>query len=326
MQQVTAVRALSLSMTNSGIYHPRSMAVSVSSDGVSYAFMGNAAVPSPDTIDFSVGWSQLLVAANARFVRYTFSHISWVFVSELEILGIPSAPSPLPSVFISINPEEVTLYASQTQQFTATVTGTSNTAVNWQVITPNGGSIVNGFYTAPASVPAPLTAAITATSQANPNNATSAVVSLAPDPTVISMVGPVNPSSGSGVSQLFRFDARPVGGNLIEMAILFNTTLSDTNGCLVTFDPTTNWLYLRSDNALSWQAAQPGTPAFLVNSRCSIDVGNSSVQPSGTGLSLNLSMTFFSAWSGTQPYIFMSATDSDLNSVYYTIVGFWSIP
>jgi hypothetical protein len=109
------------------------------------------------------------------------------------------------------------------------------------------------------------------------------------------------------------------------MSMLFNTTLSDINGCLVTFDTAINTLYLYGDNGLSYQSAQLDTPAVLVNSRCSIDVGNSSVEPSGTGLSLSVSVTFFPTWSGTQPYIFIAAQGSDTYADY-TIVGFWSIP
>jgi hypothetical protein len=60
-------------------------------------------------------------------------------------------------------------WPSQTAQFTATVTGASNTAVSWAVTTTGGGTIdANGLYTAPAAVAGlPATVTIAATSQAD---------------------------------------------------------------------------------------------------------------------------------------------------------------
>jgi hypothetical protein len=169
---------------------------------------------------------------------------------------------------------------------------------------------------------------ITATSQADPTKTVGAIASLAPDPTVISMVGPVNPNSGAGASQLFRFNATPISGNLVWIYMLFNTLLSPAEGCEVYFDPTVNTMYLLNDDATNWVgSAVPGTPgAILANSRCSIDAGNSSVQTSGASMSVGLSVTFSAAWSGAQPYIFMAAADSSGNQVDWPILGSWSIP
>jgi subtilase family serine protease len=97
-----------------------------------------------------------------------------------------------PPVAISVSPAGATVFASgptgdgwppQTATFTATVTHTSNTAVNWSV-TPatNGGSITSaGVYTAPtAAVGLPGTATITATSQADTTKTATATVTITP--------------------------------------------------------------------------------------------------------------------------------------------------
>jgi len=84
-------------------------------------------------------------------------------------------------------------------------------------------------------------------------------------------------------------------------------------------------LFLLTDNGSTFQPAYLGSSVVLSNSRCSIDVVNSSVEPAGSGLSLSLSVTFFPAWSGANPYIFMSAQGTD-NYADFTFVGFWSIP
>jgi Bacterial Ig-like domain (group 2) len=74
---------------------------------------------------------------------------------------------------ITISPTSATVSAAGTQQFTATVTGTTNTAVTWQVNgTAGGNSTVGtidntGLYTAPTTVPSPATVTVTAASQAD---------------------------------------------------------------------------------------------------------------------------------------------------------------
>ncbi len=95
-----------------------------------------------------------------------------------------------PPVAISVSPAGATVFASdtadgwppQTATFTATVTHTSNTAVNWSVSPANGGSITSaGVYTAPtAAVGLPGSATITATSQADTTKTATAIVTITP--------------------------------------------------------------------------------------------------------------------------------------------------
>ena len=80
-------------------------------------------------------------------------------------------------VSVSVAPTSVTLSSSGTQQFTATVTGTSNTAVTWMA---SAGSVnSNGLYTAPA-VQSTTQATVTATSQADSTK--SAITSVTINP------------------------------------------------------------------------------------------------------------------------------------------------
>src|SRR5216683_1872674 len=81
------------------------------------------------------------------------------------------------NVHISLSPASVTLSSSQKQQFTATVSGTSNTGVTWSAA---AGSIdANGLYTAPA-VNAQTNVVVTATSNANSSKSASAAVTVNP--------------------------------------------------------------------------------------------------------------------------------------------------
>src|SRR5208337_3530400 len=76
------------------------------------------------------------------------------------------------TVTVSTSPVVTEVYTNTLQAFAATVTGTSNTAVTWQVNgVPQGnttfGTIdTSGNYTAPANVPTPPTVTIEAVSVA----------------------------------------------------------------------------------------------------------------------------------------------------------------
>lgn len=87
------------------------------------------------------------------------------------------------SISVSVFPAAVELGASETQQFAATVANTSNTAVTWSLSCSGGdcGNITSaGLYTAPTQIPAELTVAVTATSQADSRANSTATVNQVP--------------------------------------------------------------------------------------------------------------------------------------------------
>ena len=80
-------------------------------------------------------------------------------------------------VQVSVSPTSVTLFSKGKQQFTASVSGTSNTAVTWSA---TAGSVDgNGLYTAP-TVTSQTSATVTATSNADPTKSASAAVTINP--------------------------------------------------------------------------------------------------------------------------------------------------
>src|SRR6266478_8827635 len=103
-----------------------------------------------------------------------------------------SSHTPPPTVAVSIAPTTVTVAIGKTQQFTVSVTGTSNTAVTWSVAggASNGTITSTGFYTAATTVPNPAQVTITATSQADSTKSASAVVTV----TAVSPAGSVSVS------------------------------------------------------------------------------------------------------------------------------------
>ena len=96
----------------------------------------------------------------------------------------PSSPSSSSAIAVSISPASANVPAGGSQQFTATVTGASNTAVTWEVNGVAGGNNAAGtitsagLYTAPAAVPATPTVQVSAVSQADASKSAAASVTI----------------------------------------------------------------------------------------------------------------------------------------------------
>ncbi len=81
------------------------------------------------------------------------------------------------TIKVSVSPTTGSVSSNQTQQFTATVSGTSNTGVTWTATT--GSVDANGLYTAPTAS-AQSSAVVTATSTADTSKSASATVTIEP--------------------------------------------------------------------------------------------------------------------------------------------------
>ena len=79
-----------------------------------------------------------------------------------------NSASPPPAISVAVSPGSPSVSVGGKQQFTATVIGTSNTAVTWAVQESNGGTIDStGNYTAPMKAGS---FHVVATSQADSSN------------------------------------------------------------------------------------------------------------------------------------------------------------
>jgi len=97
-------------------------------------------------------------------------------------------------VIVTISPASASLQAGASQQFSASVTGTSNTSVNW---TATGGTISStGFYTASSTAG---NFAVSATSVASSSETVQAKVTIAPPPTP--PAPPIAPATASSITK-----------------------------------------------------------------------------------------------------------------------------
>ena len=119
-------------------------------------------------------------------------------------LGNPGAPgAPPPAVTVSVSPNPASVRTGSTQPFSATVSGSSNTSVTWQVNGVTGGSAStgtinsSGMYSSPTSLPNPNSVTVQAVSAADSSaSGASAVTLLNPVP-VLGGIAPSSVSTGS---------------------------------------------------------------------------------------------------------------------------------
>lgn len=94
-------------------------------------------------------------------------------------------------VSVTLSPSQVTMATLATQSFTATVSGSTNTGVDWEVSGVVGGNLTAGListtvlgtsneaiYLAPRTVPNPARISVTAVSQADPTKSATATVTI----------------------------------------------------------------------------------------------------------------------------------------------------
>lgn len=105
-------------------------------------------------------------------------------------LGAATSPEPFTvQGVVTISPTSALLFPTQTQQFTATASGTTTPSVTWSVNGAVGGNATlgtissTGLYAAPTTVPSPPTVTVTATNANDPSFFASATVVIvaAPD-------------------------------------------------------------------------------------------------------------------------------------------------
>ncbi|MGA9472154.1 MAG: choice-of-anchor D domain-containing protein [Terriglobales bacterium] len=104
--------------------------------------------------------------------------------NSAAVIHLSGTGTPAPAVSVAVTPASASVVLGASQQFAASVTGTSNTAVTWTLSgkgcsgTACGTVSSGGLYTAPATVPSTATVTITATSVSDPSKSGSAVVGI----------------------------------------------------------------------------------------------------------------------------------------------------
>jgi Bacterial Ig-like domain (group 3) len=138
----------------------------------------------------------------------------------------------------------------------------------------------------------------------------------------------VSPSSGSGASQTFalRYSDTAGAADLQTAYVWFNAALANpASSCMLYYQPSTNQLNLLNDAATAWQAGTPGAATTLQNSQCSVNMAGTTVALNGNMLTLNLAMTFKSAYDGAKN-VYMYGADVSGSTSGWQQLGTWTAP
>lgn len=129
-----------------------------------------------------------------------------------------------PAISLQVTPATATVVGGGTQQFTATVSGSTNTTVKW-TLTGAGTLSASGLYTAPASVVSAATATVTAVSAARASATASATITLKPNPVTIT----ISPASAYVLTQgTKQFTATASDGGPVTWSISGGGSISAT--------------------------------------------------------------------------------------------------
>src|SRR5579859_2126153 len=129
------------------------------------------------------------------------------------------------SIGVTISPASATIAQSGQQQFTALVTGSSNTAVKWTVtgtgcISGSCGTITSGgLYTAPPVVPKSPKAIVTATAVAAPTKSASATVTIESAAAVSISVSPLTAQVGLGRQQQYSATVKGTTNTAVKWSV-----------------------------------------------------------------------------------------------------------
>ena len=129
----------------------------------------------------------------------------------------------------------------------------------------------------------------------------------------------VAPNAGSGSAQSFAATfSDPAGaGDILAARVLINNSFSGTNACfLYYYGGASKILYLLSDTGALQTGIPIGATGTLSNSQCAVNVAASSAVLSGNSLTLNLAVTFSSAFTGSKS-VYLECQSA-------TVVGAWS--
>jgi len=239
--------------------------------------------------------------------------------TQLKITQAPSngtAGVPLGNVVVQVEDAAGNLMTGSTAAITmaSTPAGVNGTlTVNAQGGVATFSSLV--FYS-------PHTYTLSASATGLVSALTSVVVAASPSgtPGIVS----ASPNAATGSTNTFTLAYSDTGGNasLTQVGVTFGPVANSANSCLVWYHPATNLLFLENNAGTASTQITLGS-GTLSNSQCSINGSASSVARSGQDLTLTLSVTASSTYTGKQS-IFMYATDSSSVSTPWVNEGTWT--
>ena len=140
------------------------------------------------------------------------------------------------------------------------------------------------------------------------------------------LVMSVTPSSGAATQQIFNLQVTDPAGasDLTTVGLLFNSTVSTAGACVVLYSRTQNTLMLLTDTGAQPAGSIAPGSGTQQNSQCVLNGAGSSASVGGNVLSLNVSISFPPAFTGTKN-LYVEAIGV-AQSLSWQQEGIWALP
>jgi len=230
--------------------------------------------------------------------------------------------SPPSSVSVQVAPQSPTLGPGQTQQFTATVTGTTNTAVTWSVNGVAGGNTAlgttsaNGLYTAPAAVPSTNPVTVTATSAADPTKSASAAVTITSGASTVQVgISPSSATVTTGQTQQFTATVTGTTNTAVTWSVNGIAGGNPTVGTISATGLYTAPSAAPSPNTVTVKATSAADPTKSASATVTITTASAS------GVAVTISPTSASVGTGATRQFTATVTGTSNTSVTWSVNG-----
>jgi hypothetical protein len=227
-------------------------------------------------------------------------------------------------VLVTVSPTSALLSSGQSQQFTSTVTGSTNTAVSWN---PFGwGSVTSGGLFTASTVSSTQNTILRATSQADTSRWADANLTIQPAPVLVTITN-FSPQNGSGRYATFNVSANGGNSPISNIQFYANTTQLNTGGCLVTWYPSSNYVTLTWNGGYYTQGGYMGTASYLSTSYCTINLQASFGSTSGNNATMNLNLSY-AGWPhfGWISHYAKAANNNSIVMADWQYFGYWYLP
>jgi hypothetical protein len=209
-------------------------------------------------------------------------------------------------------------------KFLSTVGSTTTTLRNWAS---------SSSFTWTPTTAATYTITVWARSSGNTTDAAEASRTLTytvTPPPAPPTADSASPNTGSGSSQAFTFRYSDGEGatNLTQGWVWFSASNGNgawVNSCFMYYQRATNTLNLLNDAGGAYSAGTLGSSGTLSNSQCSVALASGSRSTSGNTLTVNLTVSFTSNFSGAK-HIYMDAVNADGMTSGWPDRGDWTVP
>ncbi len=136
------------------------------------------------------------------------------------------------------------------------------------------------------------------------------------------------PNAGNGLQQTFAFKYSSSNGatDLTQVYAAFNGgSVSDVNACYIYYNRTSNLLYLATNAGGGYlPPVAVGSAGTLSNSQCSLNPAGASVTAVGNELTLNVPVTFTTAFEGGKN-IRLNANNASSQTSGWQVAGSWTV-